>query len=121
MIDPALAFRTLQTRLQDDGRIVADWRVPLDLPYFRGHFPGSPIFPAVGIVDATLQALRTQLNNPSLQLAGIPMAKFLNPIVPGIDVTLKLESHVTGEWDAEWKGADGKLLASLRLSCRTPQ
>jgi 3-hydroxymyristoyl/3-hydroxydecanoyl-(acyl carrier protein) dehydratase len=123
MIDPEHAFRTIESQLEPDGRIKARWHVPVDLPYFSGHFPGSPIFPAVGIVDATLQTLRTQLKNPSLQLAGIPSAKFMSPIVPEQNVILELSPTGPGEWQAEWKDShprpDGsKLLASLSLRCR---
>jgi len=118
MIDPARAFQTLRPTLHSDGRILADWSVPVDLAYFRGHFPGNPVFPAVGIVDATLQALRFQLNKPSLQLAGIPLAKFINPITPGQSVHLELKPLADSEWQAEWteQGSD-KLLSSLRLRC----
>lgn len=114
MIDPAQVFRTIRSELQADGRIRAQWRVPADLPYFNGHFPGSPIFPAVGIVDATLQTLRAQLNNPSLQLAGISAAKFMSPILANHQVTLDLIPTAPGEWQAEWKD-ESKHLASLRL------
>lgn len=124
MIDPAVAFRTLEPRLDPDGRIRANWRVPVDLPYFSGHFPGNPIFPAVGIVDATLQTLRAQLKNPSLHLAAVSVAKFMSPIVPDQDVIVELAPIGADEWQAEWKDShprpDGsKLLASLRLRCRS--
>lgn len=117
MIDTAIAFRNIETRLEPDGRIVANWHVPVDLPYFSGHFPGSPIFPAVGIVDATLQTLRAQLKNPSLHLAAVSSAKFMSPIVPEQNVTVVLSPVGPGEWQAEWKD-ESKLLASLRLRCR---
>lgn len=121
MIDPAVAFRSMTVEEAGDGTIVAHWTVPADLPYLSGHFPGSPIFPAVGIVDATLQALRAQFKNPSLSLSGLPVAKFISPIVPEQKIVLELRSvdKSKGDWQAEWKEQDSlKLLASLRVHCR---
>lgn len=99
-----------------DGSFSASWHVPLDLPYFNGHFPGLPIFPAVGIVDATLHALRSHLESPSLQLTGIPLAKFLSPIGPGARVNLHFRPSGS-EWLCEWKDdGQGQLMVSLRLT-----
>lgn len=119
MIDTARVFRSMKISRQTDGTIQALWSVPVDLPYFSGHFPGSPIFPAVGIVDATLHTLRTHLKNPSLHLAGVPVAKFISPITPELDVIVELRAIDKTDWQAEWKEQDSsKLLASVRLRCR---
>ncbi len=118
MIDAGLVFNGIQIAAAvDDGTFRARWHVPLDLPYFDGHFPGLPIFPAVGIVDATLHALRAHLKSPSLQLTGIPSAKFLSPVVPDARVVLHFRPTGTAVWDCDWKDdKHDKLLVSLRLS-----
>ena len=120
MIDTGIVFQGIEAgSCQDDGSFTARWLVPANLPYFNGHFPGLPIFPAVGIVDASLQALRAQLKNPSLNLAGIPLAKFISPIMPQQKVIVEFRPVDKTDWQAEWKEQDSlKLLASLRLRCR---
>lgn len=120
MIDTGIVFQGIEpAAAAADGSFKARWHVPVDLPYFSGHFPGSPIFPAVGIVDASLQTLRVQLKNPSLNLAGIPMAKFISPIMPQQKLIVEFRPLDQTEWLAEWKEEDSlKLLASLRLRCR---
>ncbi len=95
---------------------VTEWTVPVDLPYFNGHFPGFAVFPGVGIVDATLFFLQRALSNPNLTLSGVPSAKFLNPVSPGQKV--RIELSIVGEkvWHAEWKDeSSAKVLASLRI------
>lgn len=38
------------------GRIVTEWRVPADAPFFRGHYPGRPLVPGVLICESAFQA-----------------------------------------------------------------
>ncbi len=116
MIDPGLVFNGIQVSAADGG-FRARWQVPDDLPYFNGHFPGMPIFPAVGIVDATLHALRIHLKSPSLQITGIPIAKFLIPVVPNHKVNLEFKSLAPNEWQCEWKDENGQKMTVLSLTC----
>lgn len=119
MIDGKKVFKDLHGSADAEG-YVAVWRIPSDSPYFEGHFPGNPIFPAVGIVDATLYFLRSQIKGPEIFVSHFPVAKFLSPIQPGQTVRIevkKLSSQTEIiQWQAEWKdeGA-GKLLATLRF------
>lgn len=118
MIDPALVFNGIQTTTTEGVAFRARWHVPVDLPYFRGHFPGAPIFPAVGIVDATLHALRVHLKSPNLQITGIPLAKFLSPVLPDHKVVLEFKSQNANEWQCDWKDENGnKPLTTLRVTC----
>jgi hypothetical protein len=106
-----------------DGRargFVAYWTVPSsvkDLPYLDGHFPQNPIFPAVGIVDATLQCLRQGLGDGSLQLRRVDSAKFLGVIRPGASLRIELTEVACGTWTALWSLCDETKtkLADLRL------
>lgn len=118
MIDPMLAFKGFGLEsTAGDGGFHARWRVPADLPYFQGHFPGQAIFPAVGIVDATLHALRLHLSSPSLQLVGISSAKFLSPILPQAKVELKFRPVGESQWECEWtEEGHTKPMALLRLT-----
>ena len=95
----------------------ATWTVPADAPYFDGHFPGLPIFPGVAIVDASLFLLRLRLGVARLNPRGVPSAKFLNPVVPGMRVRLDV-APAAGEnvWQVEWsEESSAKPLASLRI------
>jgi len=92
------------------------WKIRGDLPYFSGHFPGNPIFPAVGIVDASLYFLRAVLQQPHLYVSHFPIAKFLSPIQPEQVVRIELTPLNKNEWQAEWKDEGSqKLLATLRF------
>lgn len=103
-----------EMKIENDGTAV--WTLPKDLPYFDGHFPGNPIFPAVGIVDATVFLLQSRLNGPEVYVSHFPVAKFLSPIQPGQTVRIELKKLNNKEWLAEWKDeAAVKLLATLRF------
>lgn len=62
-----------------------------DHPCLAGHFPGHPVVPAVVLLDFAAGALGQALGRP-VRLAGVPAAKFLNPLAPGqrfaIDFTI---------------------------------
>ena len=103
----------LNTREVFSG-LATQWRVPASLPYFQGHFPGNPIFPAVAIVDASLTLIRRQQRNENLALLGVASSKFMHPIRPEQTVQIELKELAPGEWEAHWKDAK-KLLATLRL------
>lgn len=118
MIDPGIVFKDIQIRAPSTREAFsASWHVPLNLPYFQGHFPGQPILPAVGIVDATLHTLRVHLQSPSLQLVGIATAKFLSPVLPDSEITLQFQKRTVSDWDCEWTERERrKPLAILRIA-----
>lgn len=92
------------------------WKIPHDLPYFNGHFPQSPIFPAIGIVDASTVLLQKALQRPDLALQAVPLAKFLSPITPDQVVRIEWTALSEHEWEVEWKeDSTNRLLATLRL------
>lgn len=93
------------------------WLVPPDLPYFDGHFPGQPVFPAVGIVDASLALIRKQSGRPNLNLLGISSAKFTVPVTPGLKVRLAIEAIGADEWRVDWSDEfdPSRRFASLNL------
>ncbi|MBX3022101.1 MAG: hypothetical protein KF799_10545 [Bdellovibrionales bacterium] len=107
MLDTQKVFANMNT----------DWTVPADLPYFAGHFPGNPVFPAVGIVDASLELIRKQTGNTGLFLAGVVSAKFMQPIGPQARVHIDVSDVGGGEWECEWSEAANheRKIASLRL------
>ncbi len=117
MIDPGLTFSGIHVAPPKGSEVFhARWHVPMDLPYFRGHFPGMPIFPAVGIVDASLHALGIHLQTSSPDLIELPTAKFLNPVLPGCHVILAFRRVSAIEWECEWSDQESnKTYSILRL------
>src|SRR5258708_27870856 len=82
-------------------RIVAIKNVPINEPFFCGHFPGLPIMPGVLIVEAMAQAggalLLTEVEDRTGKLivfTGIDRARFRRAVCPGDQ--LRLEVELTG-------------------------
>lgn len=69
--------------------LTATFVIPHDHPSLAGHFPGNPITPGVVTLDHVAQGLLQQL--PEMQLHGFPVAKFLNPVLPGVTVTVQYQ------------------------------
>lgn len=95
---------------------MAEWQVAPELPYLQGHFPGNPVFPAVGILDASVYALSERI--PSTRLHAVLNAKFLNLVQPGRKLRLEFtaDAQLVGVWDVEWfEAGSDKALASLRV------
>ncbi|HYJ40237.1 MAG TPA: hypothetical protein VEW08_05565 [Steroidobacteraceae bacterium] len=67
--------------------ITNEFVVPADHPSLAGHFPGQPVVPAVVLLDAVLAAIRTR---GDFVLRSIPVAKFLQPVLPDERVNLRI-------------------------------
>lgn len=84
--------------LQPGKRIVAIKNVTHNEPYFQGHFPGLPIMPGVLLVEAMAQAAGLLVlseipdrENRLFVFAGIEMARFRRPVVPGDQLRLEVD------------------------------
>ena len=66
----------------EKGSASGGFRFDNSFPGFDGHFPGFAVLPGVVIIDLSM-ALCEDLLQCHLFLAGIEMAKFSNPILPG--------------------------------------
>ncbi|MBP0597859.1 acyl-CoA synthetase [Herbaspirillum sp. LeCh32-8] len=79
------------TELQRDVDAVRlSLRIPPDLLYFEGHFPGSPILPGVVQTDWALLLGRRYFEMPP-RFLGVAALKFQRVVVPGAVVTLELQ------------------------------
>src|SRR5690625_51141 len=117
------------TELVEGETIVAYKNVTVNEEVFNGHFPQSPVFPVVMILEAMAQAsgilgFKTMNKKPedgSIYLfAGVDQARFKRQVVPGD--RLQLESTVVSVKSGIWKFScratvDGALAASANILC----
>jgi 3-hydroxymyristoyl/3-hydroxydecanoyl-(acyl carrier protein) dehydratase len=104
MIDPAKIFDFGTPERAGAGAHV-DWTVPADCPYLEGHFPGMPVFPAVGLLDGSLELLRRcgrELHGTKLTLK---KAKFSGVVAPGMSVRVSLV-HKENRTEIEWRNRE---------------
>ncbi len=111
-------------------RIVALKNITMNEPFFQGHFPGRPIMPGVLIIEAAAQAggilafLSTpeNLGNPSIFLMGLDKVRFRQPVVPGDQLRLEVETLRGGKkfWKMAGKAfvdqnlvAEGEIMAAV--------
>jgi UDP-N-acetylglucosamine acyltransferase len=88
------------TELESGSRVVAVKNVTVGEEFFQGHFPGSPLMPAVLMIEALTQTAAVMLLERSrapltarVSLRGVDSAKFRRSVVPGdclrLEVTLR--------------------------------
>ena len=109
--------------------IVAIKNVTINEAFFQGHFPNTPVFPGVLILEALAQVSGVLvLSDPKLKpeneslflFVGIDNARFKRPVVPGDQ--LRLESRLTrmkrnyGVFETN-AYVDGELATSAELKC----
>ena len=112
-----------------DNKISAIKNITINEPVFTGHFPDTPVFPGVLIVEALAQAagiLAFKSRDRSLEdgyiyfLAGTDKTKFKRSVIPGDQVRLEVEIiNLRNHWmKASGKAwVDNKLVCSTLLTC----
>jgi len=112
-----------------DKRIVCLKNVSINEPIFTGHFPDTPVFPGVMIVEALAQAAgilafasrgRTLDDGYIYYLAGTDKTKFKQSVVPGDQLRLEVEIvNLRSHWMKPEGRAfvDDRLVCSTRLTC----
>jgi len=61
--------------------LIADVRVPLDSPWFNGHFPGNPVLPGVAQLDMVFDLIRQNADHP-IRLVAVSRVRFKQMIMP---------------------------------------
>lgn len=113
--------------IDGDNSAVGIKNVTVNEPAFQGHFPGTPIFPGVLIIEGMAQvcgaiAIRHDSKDDKksiVMLLGVDKARFRHPAGPGD----RLEYHVSkiqrrrnvGRYRAEAK-VDGKIIAEAEIT-----
>lgn len=87
----------LIVELEPGKRAVGIKNVSINEPFFQGHFPGTPVFPGVLILEALAQVgacalLGEEKHQSNLAyLAGIDKFRFRKVVVPGDQLLLEVE------------------------------
>ena len=122
LVDRVISFEA-------DNKISAIKNITINEPVFSGHFPDTPVFPGVLIVEALAQAagiLAFKSRDRSLEdgyiyfLAGTDKTKFRRSVIPGDQVRLEVEIiNLRNHWmKASGKAwVDNKLVCSTLLTC----
>ena len=110
-------------KFEANKRIVAIKNVTINEPQFTGHFPMTPVFPGVMIVEALAQAsgiLAFKSRNRTLEdgyiyyLAGTDKTKFKRSVVPGDQLRLEVEIV---NLRSHWMKAVGRAYVGDQLAC----
>ncbi|MDO8739288.1 hypothetical protein [Candidatus Deferrimicrobium sp.] len=100
----------------DTETVVRRYRFAPGFIGFSGHFPGNPILPAIVQIRAVV-SLAEEEGGKALRLAAVRSAKFLSPIRPDEEVSIRYRRSVdSGEdiCDATLSVA-GKTVAAFQL------
>ena len=101
---------------QSGGKLVAQWEVNGELPFFDGHFPGNPILPAICIIAISLHLISQFYPQISLQEIQVKRSKFMAMVHPGDVVEICAESDDQKNWKVLWQNTkDQQKLAQLSL------
>lgn len=115
------------TDFQPDVSLTAFKNITFNEPIFTGHFPQSPIFPGVLILEAlaqacALQAFKSMGGYPSEKtlylLVGIDKARFKRQVIPGDQLVFHvvLQKVKRGFWRFEATAkVDGVLACSAEV------
>ena len=92
-------------------------RIAADHPAYAGHFPGRPILPGVALLSEVMHQIGQATGRGPEQWT-LASAKFLQPVTPGLALTLEHTASASGAIRFEVRSAAG-LVASGTLSPRT--
>jgi 3-hydroxyacyl-[acyl-carrier-protein] dehydratase len=93
---------TLLGEVVDTGNtkeIEASAYVPVDSPWFQGHFPSEPILPGIALVHMAEQAILkyAETKKERIKFAALRRVRFVQPVRPGDALSLNISSEDTGK------------------------
>ncbi len=113
------------------SQLVAERTFPADEPFYRGHYPGSPVTPGVLLCEAVFQAAACliasqHLENNETQQGKVPVitriqsAKFRKIVLPGqlLILTVELKEKLSGAFFLKGRvSCEGKTAVTVEFSC----
>jgi 3-hydroxyacyl-[acyl-carrier-protein] dehydratase len=97
----------VNTPVVNTADVKATIAIPVDGPWFEGHFPGRPILPGVAELALAIAALRQETGKP-LPLRGVAFARLRQLVLPGDRLELSARERA---------GPEGEV-ARLRLDLK---
>jgi 3-hydroxymyristoyl/3-hydroxydecanoyl-(acyl carrier protein) dehydratase len=88
-------------------RVELELRVPAELAYFEGHFPGMPILPGVVQIDWSIRLGRARLPVRG-EFVAAEQIKFLSIVRPEARLTLLLEINHADKLIFSYSGKEKK-------------
>ena len=88
-----------EVKTTDNNHIEAIADVPVDSPWFSGHFPGEPILPGIALIHVVRQAIKqeVQKRGESYQLHLLKRVRFTQPVRPGDGLLVNISAEDEGE------------------------
>ena len=106
--------------LDRDAESTATIHVPVDSPWFDGHFPGTPVLPGIAQL-AMVHDMLVQMYAHKVAVKRITRVRFKQIIRPGQTLHLTMSrGHRRGSHNFRIAGEDG-LICSGQLKLRTKQ
>ncbi len=96
------------------SQVVCSYKVKKDHPIFEGHFPGNPILPGVIQIEMMAQAAAFAIHlikgdvtkiDLDVKLLSVQYSKFRKPVLPEMDLFIKLECLKVRGFMMTYKGA----------------
>jgi 3-hydroxymyristoyl/3-hydroxydecanoyl-(acyl carrier protein) dehydratase len=86
-----------EIKVKEHNHIEALAEVPVDSPWFSGHFPGEPILPGIALVHIVEQAIIefAKTKGERFHLHVLKRVRFTQPVRPGETLTVKITGEET--------------------------
>jgi len=95
MTGPVFSFDPV-SQSRDGETLSGSCLVAADMPFFKGHFPGLPIMPAVAQIEM-IRALLQQHTDWNKAIAGGSGLKFTGRIQPNDSLIIRLQRRPSGD------------------------
>ena len=88
-----------EVKAQEPNRIEGLAVVPVDSPWFSGHFPGEPILPGIALINLAWQAIirNVEKTGEEISLNALRRVRFTRPVRPGENLSLSVTAEAAHE------------------------